>query len=300
MKANSETAHATYVNRLRDHFKSGDGLDFLKDTAKVINYIDTTPTKLGKPPSINTLKTYYTHIVSVIRDKGGEGLKVALEVYRGKMLNNRDQSDAITKQQTVTPAEDAKWMDWDDILTVRDGLKPKDAVIERPNAFKMYQNYLILCLYTMIEPQRLDFSPMRFVSADTGSKTENLCVLNDTGAVFIFNAYKSERKYGQRRIDAPADMFAVLKQWRTINVSDWLITKTDRTTPLSDVMLGQRIQAIFEAAAGKKTSVDILRHSYVSFMRQNEMKLLDKEKMAKNMGHSTDMNEKYRKVRNKS
>jgi hypothetical protein len=277
-------------------------LAFLQDTAKVIQYIDTTPTKLGKPPSINTLKTYYTHIVSVIRDKGSEALKPALEVYRAKMLNNRDQSDAVIKQQVVTPAEDEKWLDWADILKVRDSLKPKDGVLERSDTFKAYQNYMILCLYTMIEPQRLDFSPMRFVSADTGSKTENLCVLTDTEAVFIFNSFKTkewyEKKYGEvKKEKASAELFAVLKKWRTINTSDWLITKTDRVTPLSDVMLGQRIQVIFNNAISKKTSVDIIRHSYVSFRRQNEMKLLDKEKMSKNMGHSTEMNEKYRKVK---
>ena len=297
MKENSEKAHVTYVNRLRSHFNGGDDLSFLQDTAKVISYIDTTPTKLGKPPSINTLKTYYTHIVSVIRDNGSETLKGALEIYRAKMLNNRDQSDAVVKQQVVTPAEDEKWLDWKDILKVRDDMKPKDAVLERSDAFKTFQNYMILCLYTMIEPQRLDFSPMHFVNADTGSKTENICVLNDTGAYFIFNAYKSEKKYGQRRIDAPAELLAVLRKWRSITTSDWLITKTDRVTPLSDVMLGQRIQAIFNAAIGKKTSVDIIRHSYVSYMRQNEMKLLDKEKMSKNMAHSTETNEKYRKVK---
>lgn len=297
MKENSEKAHETYVNRLRDHFKGGNDLAFLKDTAKVISYIDTTPTKLGKPPSINTLKTYYTHIVSVLRDKGSDELKAALEAYRAKMLNNRDQSDAIVKQQVVSAAEDEKWLDWKDILKVRDDMKPADALIERGDTFKTYQNYMILCLYTMIEPQRLDFSPMRFVNTDIGSKTENYCVVNDMGAYFIFNAYKSEKKYGQRRIDAPPDLLAVLKKWRSINTSDWLITKTDRTTPLSDVMLGQRIQVIFSNAVSKKTSVDIIRHSYVSFMRQNEMKLLDKEKMSKNMAHSTETNEKYRKVK---
>jgi hypothetical protein len=285
-----------YVIRLRDNFKGSDNLTFLKDTAKVINYIDTTPTKFGKPPSINTLKTYYTHIVSVIRDKGDEGLNAALEVYRAKMSNARDTSDAVAKLQVATPAEDAKWIDWNDILKVRDSLKPTS------NSSKQFQNYLILCLYTMIEPQRLDYSPMRFVTADTGSKTENLCVLNDTGAVFIFNAFKTkewyEKKYGEvKKMTASAELFEVLKTWRTINTSDWLITKTDGKTPLSDVMLGQRIQAIFEAAVGKKTSVDILRHSYVSFMRQNEMKLVDKENMAKNMGHSASMNEMYRRLR---
>jgi hypothetical protein len=290
MKENSEKLHDDYVNRLRTHFKVKDGsLDFLKDTAKVISYMETTPVRGGKLPSVNTLKTYFIHIVSVLRDKGGDDMKTTLETYREKMTTYRDKYDEISEKQEPTPAEVQKWSDWEDIIKVRDALALK------ADSFRTFQNYLTVCLYTYIEPQRLDFSPMYFVNEMPEDPTKNVCLMSDTSATFIFREYKSQATYGERKIQIPPELFAILQKWRSYNKSQWLITKLDKTTALSDAMLGQKIQSIFEAETGKKTSVDILRHAYITHKRANEMKLLDKEKMAKAMGHSVATNEKYRR-----
>lgn len=291
MKENSEKSHDEYVSRLRTHFKGKDkSLEFLKDTSKVISYMETTPVKGGKMPSVNTLKTYFIHIVSVLRDKGGDDLKPTLEVYRTHMTSYRDKYEEVSKKQEQTESEKQKWSDWDDILRVRTALSLK------ADSFKTFQNYLIVCLYTFITPQRLDYSPMYFVSEMPDDPAKNICLMTDTGATFIFREYKSEATYGERRIQAPSELFEVLQKWRSYNKSKWLITKLDKTTALSDAMLGQRIQSIFESETGKKTSADILRHAYISDKRANEMTLHAKENLASEMGHSVSTNERYRRI----
>jgi hypothetical protein len=150
----------------------------------------------------------------------------------------------------------------------------------------------------MLEPQRLDYAPMLFVSEIPNSeegRTYNICHLTDQKAVFYFREYKSDKTYGTRMLPAPHLLFEVLTRWRAYNKTNWLLTKSDGS-PLNERALSQKIQAIFERETGKPTSANILRHAYITHKRKNEMSLLEKERMAFAMGHSTGTNEMYRRM----
>lgn len=299
MKDNSAKSVTDYINRLKLHFHAT-GLEFLKDTADVIDFMEKTPTRLGSLPSNNSLKTYYAHIVSAIRDSNDAGMASALEVYRKKMMDKKSVAVEQALTQVTTEAEQSKWASWADIIKTRDQLK------EKAKDFKSFQNYLVVCLYTMIEPQRLDFAPMRFVSTvptvAEGERNFNICHITDTGATFIFNEFKTkewyEKRYGEtKKIVAPAELFAVLSLWREkYNHKEWLLLKLDEVTPITEKTLGQRIQAIFETEMKVPVSVDILRHAFISHRRAGEMSITDKAVMAKNMGHSEGTNELYRRI----
>ena len=76
----------------------------------------------------------------------------------------------------------------------------------------------------------------------------------------------------------------------TVNTSDYLLTDT-KGKPLTNVTLSQRLNAIF---AGKKISVNALRHSYLTTqygdtIKQNEE--LQKDMTA--MGSSTNVAKNY-------
>lgn len=286
--------HEAYIQTLRNAFKITDkSLTFLKDTSKIIDHIEKTPVRGGKPPSINTLKTYFTHIVSVLRDSGGDEMKPALEKYRERMMEYRDKHTEFAKTQQTTPAEEKKWNDWQTIIKTREALK------EKAKDHRTFQKYLIVCLYTMIEPQRLDYSPMLFVDeipATEEGRKYNICLLTPLKATFYFREYKSDKTFGARMMPVPHLLFEVLTKWRSYNKSKWLLTKADQETPLTEATLGQKIQSIFEDETGKPTSVDILRHAYITEKRKNEMSLQEKERLAWAMGHSTSTNEMYRRM----
>jgi hypothetical protein len=299
MKDNSAKSVNDYINRLKIHFHATD-LTFLKDTSDIIDFMEKTPTRLGGLPSNNSLKTYYAHIVSAIRDSNEPVLASALEVYRKKMMEKKGIAVEQSLTQATTEAEQSKWASWSDIIKARDQLK------EKAKDFKSFQNYLVVCLYTMIEPQRLDFAPMRFVSTVPpkveGERDFNVCHITDKGATFIFNEFKTkewyEKRYGEtKKIEATPELFAVLSLWREkYNHKDWLLLKLDEQTPISEKTLGQRIQAIFEAEIKIPVSVDILRHAFISHRRSGEMSISDKAVMAKRMGHSEGTNELYRRI----
>lgn len=293
-------ARAAVLSRLRTHFKVGEkDMSFLKDTSKVIEYMENRVVRGGGKPSINTLKGEFSHIVAALRDSGGKTkvFTATIAKYRERMLSYRDKHDEIAKTQTASPSELKKWNEWETIIKVRESLA-KEAT-----TFSDFQKYLIVCLYTFIEPQRLDYSPMKWVSEapvyTDNERHYNVCLMTATKATFIFHEYKSEATYGTRQIEAPPDLFKVLQAWKKFNKTNWLLLKLDRETPLPETALGQKIGDIFEAETGKASTVNTLRHAYITHIRKCEISLTDKEKMALNMAHSASTNEKYRRLPSK-
>ena len=296
MKENSAAARDAFIQNLRNRFKvtSTTDLTFLKDTKAVIDSIEKTPTNRGKPPSINTLKTYFSLVTSMLRDNSSPELQGALEEYRKRMLHYRDVHDEDAKKQEATEAETKKWNEWDTIL------KTRESLAEKAKDFRSFQAYLIVCLYTFIKPQRLDYTPMKWVSVapeyKEGERKYNVCLMTASKATFIFHEYKSEATYGTRQIEAPDDLFKVLQKWKEYNKSEWLLVKLDGETPLAESALGQKIQTIFETETGKPSSVNTLRHAYITHKRGCEMALTEKEKMSAAMAHSSATNELCRRI----
>lgn len=94
--------------------------------------------------------------------------------------------------------------------------------------------------------------------------------------------------------DAPPVLFAVLEEWRKLNKSEWLIVKKNSPTePMSSHELGQTIQRILERETNTPATLNIIRHAYITHLRQGEMPLLEKKRIADRMGHSLSMAEKY-------
>ena len=146
-------------------------------------------------------------------------------------------------------------------------------------------------------PERLDYSPMKFVKEMPTDIKENYCVLTDMKATFILNNYKTSKSKGVAVYDAPEELIRVLHQWRKINTSEWLLVKKNTLTePLSSHELGQIIQRVLGRKTGKFATLNIIRHSFITHMREGEMPLLEKKRLAMRMGHSLIQAEKYIRI----
>ena len=218
-----------------------------------------------------------------------------MSFYTTKMMAYATKASEEGERQELTEDEERKWLSWAEILEVPDSLK---AAYEVASTWRAYQEYVIACLYTMIPPKRLDYSPMRFVDAMPSVRkddTTNYCVLANGKATFILNSYKTQVTYGQAVFDATPELYRVLRHWRAAyNDSGWLLVMpSDPTQPLTSARLGQVIAEIMERETGKAATVNIFRHAYISSLRQCEMRLLDKRKLAADMLHDTYVAERY-------
>ena len=264
-----------FIDSLRLQFRSPkDSLEFLRDVKSVTSYL-TSKTK-----SVNSLKTYFSRIVAVLRDK--PEFKAETEAYRKLMTDYRDQYDKSRETQELTEAEKEKLLTRKQILKVRSELKKKATDLTS------FQDYLIICLYTFLPPQRLDYADMTF----TDKPGKNVCLEKK----MVFREYKTASTFGERTLSIPKPLRDVISIWRELyNTTDTLLVKLDGS-PMTPAALGQRVSAIFKAETGKACSVNILRHVYITDLRKGELSAVKKQKLADSMGHSVSTNEQYRRL----
>ena len=284
-KVLSAKSQAIYQKAIQDicHAFNATSFDILKEHARVIAWIE------GLPKALNTKKIYYISLVSTLKRMADPSYEKALAAYKGKQDAYNASVKEQMERQEMSVREEENFLSWPDVLKVREAarLDAKDLMT--------FQDYVLVCLYTYLPPVRLDYSPMAVVTEDPQAKTGNYLLVLPTGLSFIMNEYKTAKRYGQKRTAVPKDLERILREWLDINPSGWLLCDRDGD-PLTEKTLGTRLSAIFKKYSGKSVSVNLLRHSFVSWLRRNEKPLLKNKEIAGLMGHSLEMNMLYRRI----
>ena len=277
------------LNELRTKFDApANDLKFAKKTTEIIAYVES----LDK--SYASKKLYYAVLVSVLRDlKIGRTklLRDAEEIYRAKMVEYNNRLSEIAQQQSMTPREIAIWNSWEEILEAYTKLKA-DAEANLTNK-KLYQQYVILSLYTLIPPLRCDYSPVRITYTEDAQK-DNKIHVDISGATFILHNYKTAKQYGVQRIVFPHALEAILRHWLTLETSGFLFSVKGK--PASESWLSSQVRNILQRLTGKATGIAILRHSYITYMRQGEAPVIAQQSLANSMLHSNSMSQLYRRI----
>ena len=148
------------------------------------------------------------------------------------------------------------------------------------NDLQAIQNYIILCLLggMFIAPRRsLDYT--EFVIKDIDKDKDNY--LDKTE--LVFNRYKTAKFYDEQRVSIPKELLTILKKWIKNNDTEYLLFDSNGSK-LTSVKLNQRLNKIF----GKKASVNLLRHSYLTDKFGDEIERSKKmSEVAENMGTSS-------------
>lgn len=286
MVIKSETTKKNYdgfLRRLRAGL-STEGTAFLEDHKKVCDWIE------AQPLSDNSKKAYYTAVKATLREEGKYA--DAQKEYDVKFKALAEKLYEQSKKQELTPKEEEKYLSWDDILKVRDALEPKE---DETDVFK-FQDWVILCLYTMMPPLRADFAPMKVYPKKPKKDEGNYLILPAKGtAKMVLNEYKTRSTFGRVERPLPKALADILRGFKTFQPTEWLIVKEDGE-PMSADNLSQRVIRIFERNAKKPLGISMMRHSYITKMRSGkELTLLEKEQLATAMLHSTLTNELYRR-----
>jgi hypothetical protein len=278
----SKAQYESKIDRLRKAMQvETAGLEFLKKTMKVIAHIESSE------GSLNTKKALYIAIVSLL--KLTTGYERALKIYREKQLEYNTKQTEIYEKQELSETEKEKFLPWNQILIARN--KVEAAVNDD---WKTYMDYILICLYTYLPPARLDYGALRIVSDSKDALLGNYYV-NSNNPEIILTEYKTYRKYGAQHIKIPKELGEVIAHYIELFEPEYLIHGKDGKE-ISDVDLNKNLTRIFEKFTGKKISVNILRHSYVSHMRAGEMPVKQSADLAKSMMHSINMDSLYRKI----
>jgi hypothetical protein len=272
------------IVKLKKHFNTT-SLSFLEDASGVIHYVESLEL------SDNSKKIYWIALKSTLRDLPDktDALKAAELAYQLKMDTYNRRAYEKMETQAMDDREKALWLDWADVL------KTREKAYDTASDLLTYQDYVILCLYTFLPPARVDYAPLHVVEQEDQKPEGNLLVVGPRSMEFVMREYKTASKYGTRHIAISKPLEKVLRNWLELNPSGWLLCSQDGT-PMTETQLSARIRTIFQRLVGKPVGVNILRHSFVSFLRKGEPSLKRQKEVANAMGHSISMSALYRRI----
>lgn len=240
----------------------------------------------GKPISISTYKLWITSILWYYKTNN---INIDyIQPLRDEMISTKTIIDDISKQNVLTGHQLNNYLSWNKILEVYDivktnYLKSKDS----------HMNYVILSCYILLCPRRLkDYSLMHVTTTlDNLSSEFNYYYYNSltNDRLFVFNNYKTSKSYNTQKVVVPSQLDIILQKYiNTYNIQNSLFS-------LSSINLEHRLMRLFYKYTGKNISVNILRHSYISYMIDTNKIQDNEETISLIMGHSVPMQKIYYK-----
>jgi hypothetical protein len=164
--------------------------------------------------------------------------------------------------------------------------------------FFFLTNYVVVALFTLIAPTRLDFAPMSIITSDKEDNGKQNYLVNKSRnkKYFIINEYKSSKSYGKQIIQIPSGLNTILNLYLKFHTIKSSFLLNSRGTALTANGLSKLLTSSFgRYSKNKKITLNLIRHIYIS----ENVKLTkdnDETKLANSMMHSSSTQQDYIKV----
>jgi len=217
--------------------------------------------------------------------------------YKTQMNQDVNTYNEEIGEQRMTETQRNNWIEKDDIQTTFNKLEKRAKVIYKQPTIsntdlQEIQNFIIIALLggVFIPPRRaLDFCNFKFSNVDEAKDN----YYDSASNKFVFNSYKTAKTYGKQEISVPIKLKNIIKKWKSVNPTDYLLFDTNMN-PLTSVKLNQRMNKIF---GDKKISVNAMRHTYLTSNFKNTRADSKKlETVMEQMGSSISMADNYVKL----
>lgn len=276
----SESSLKTYTSILWNLYKKvfpDTTLDLEKfsNHKKFLNYLkDTDGSKR---------KTYLSSLVVI---------SPSTEEYRTLMNKDGQEYNSMKKLQKKSDKQEENWVDQTELTTIYNALEEEAKRIFKmknptPTDLQTAQNYIILSLVSgkhITIRRSLDWTEMKWKNYSVTE--DNFLERGKKSWKFVFNVYKTQKFLGDQEVIVPKELKKIVNSWLKLLESvypdtDYLLvdSKGNKLTPTK---ITQRLNNVF----GKKASISILRHSFLSEKYKNLPSIAELETEATEMGHS--------------
>lgn len=230
--------------------------------------------------ALSTQGKYCCHVYQYLQAKDKTDI-VAL-LYKKRMMTVQKQVEEKYQDSAFTDIQKAKSITWTDLIQTRDQLGKE--VATTGNIATMYK-HLLLCLYTMIPPQRCDYGNVKIVSQEGGDQRDaaNAYVKTQNNSDYIvLRVYKTSSSYGRRTIPLPPALVAAVRSSLQLLPRDWLVAATDPTKPAGKAGVSKKLGSCL---VDDRLGCNIIRKIVTTeFARRGEGGAAE---LAKGMAHST-------------
>lgn len=290
----SEGTIKLYIRNL-EKLNDGQLLSF-----KFLNNIDKIIEKISKYKD-NTKKSVLISIVSLLGCCPDDKKLVKLrKKYYDLMIN---KSNEIKENETDEPTDEQKanWISWEDVKSKFQELKSevdkfKDNKRLSDNESDILLMYFLLSLYIYNPPRRnKDYQFMNVVKKYNDTMDDDINYLSYDDDKFIFNNYKTSKKYGKQTIDIKPEQKECINLYLKFHPKILGKISKNTNTPLLVIDGHPLVQVnsmtkILNKIFGKRISSSALRHIFLSDKYKEitkDMKI-DAEMMAHSVGQQKD------------
>ena len=244
-----------------------------------------------------TKRNFIIAVVSALNLAGDSAKHKKLygDYYNMMMTMNKDIKESGGKSKEDLPS-------WDDVLKRYDALKEKVESCKDFSKEADYMNllkYTILSLYVLQPPRRNgDYLEMMIVPVYNDNLPESHNYLATKGGEFIFNKYKTSKKYGEFKQNIVPELKSVITLYLKHHPLLWEGRKQRKEAvpflvfkdgdPLHQL---NSITRIINSVLGKGVGSSALRHIYLTQKYGDVTKEMEEDSAA--MGHSVGQQKDY-------
>jgi hypothetical protein len=274
----------TLLKRLREHLgKSESNLLFLRNSKQVIKAV-----KELYPESANSQQNRIGALCAITKSLVQQGYPTYANAVRAYCKENekmRKELTALADSRVPTEKQMADFVPWDTIVSEFNKLKSSVGSSD----WRQYQKAVVLGLYVLLPPVRVDYAPMLVVKSVKDNPKLNTLLLTPSKAQFFIPVYKTAKSHGINIYDAPDELADMLRTFTNIKAKEGAATDVlllnSYGKPMTKYNLGHYIRELMESVTGKRFGVQMLRHSYNSKHISTSDDLNTVKGRAKIMGH---------------
>jgi hypothetical protein len=208
------------------------------------------------------------------------------------MMESAKESDRITAQSQPKVAGikiGGKAVAWKDVLDLGEKLQSED--IGSPDS-------LLTSIYSLLPPRRLsDFLNMHVYKTDKAfgtSNTENSLVVNtrNKNIMLYVRDYKTAGTYGTWTKKITGVLFKCIMKSLADRPRTYLFENSKGESYQSSTF-SKYVSDMFKRHLGVGLGVTDLRHLYVTFILSKNPSMHERQRVAEEMGHSTELQSMY-------
>ncbi len=234
-------------------------------------------------------KTRLSALVVFCKDQNED----VVNKFRELMLKDNKDTEDEMKDQKMNDKQKEAMIPFSDVMAMYSKLEKEVSPLLKmdkldKNQFNRVQMYVLLSCLLLIPPRRsLDFT--EFKIRNFSKEKDNYMTLIKRKPHFVFNIYKTAKKYKTQQVEIPKKLKTIIDRWTVINPSDYLLLNTRQSDKINPTQLSNMLYTFFN----KPISTSMLRHIYLTDKYKDVPALKEMEKRASDMGHSVDLALEY-------
>ena len=296
-------ARINYLNKIG--VNSTTDYDVLLDINNIINnyVLDSA--------NVNTQATRIFHIIEFLK----EVEQVPLLNEYSNLMKQIKQSSIIKQNDTSTTDKSDRYIPLKELQETLINSNPytniNSILLQKDfsrNMIKVYQDYLLMCLYVLNPALRNDFHNLKIITkASDLTKEDNFLVINARSVYIYLNEYKNSKSMGAVRIDLSnytiniiRNLFKMYKKLKIVPTTLFNHISKLVVEPMTEDAMKKRVKFVSNQYFNIPLSINDYRHIWeIAIQNSDEYKNLnlnDRETLHKQLLHSLNTALKYNRV----